>query len=72
MGAPSVANLKSKWLDHLNSVWATEASEGIGTRIGISTLFGRLKANKEIFNAPPQQSLSNQGILNFLKGLHQF
>ena len=58
-------NLNAKWLDHLNSVWATEASEGVATREGVVILFGRLLANKEIFNSPPQQPPGNQGITIF-------
>jgi len=46
-------NLKPKWLDHFNSIWASGASEVVATREGILILFGRLITNKEIYTASP-------------------
>lgn len=43
-------NIKIKWQDHLNSVWASEncREELITTRDGVQTLFDRLTSIKEV------------------------
>ncbi|XP_076011637.1 putative E3 ubiquitin-protein ligase HERC1 isoform X3 [Genypterus blacodes] len=46
--------VKLKWLEHLNSSWITEDSESIATREGVSVLFSKLLANKEVVLLPQQ------------------
>ncbi|XP_061671695.1 probable E3 ubiquitin-protein ligase HERC1 isoform X2 [Syngnathoides biaculeatus] len=46
--------VKLKWLEHLNSSWITEDSESIATREGVSILYAKLLANKEVVVLPQQ------------------
>ncbi|XP_057693770.1 probable E3 ubiquitin-protein ligase HERC1 isoform X5 [Corythoichthys intestinalis] len=46
--------VKLKWLEHLNSSWITEDSESIATREGVSILYSKLLANKEVVLLPQQ------------------
>uniref|UniRef100_A0A667Y6L3 HECT-type E3 ubiquitin transferase n=1 Tax=Myripristis murdjan TaxID=586833 RepID=A0A667Y6L3_9TELE len=46
--------VKLKWLEHLNSSWITEDSESIATREGVSVLYSKLLANKEVVLLPQQ------------------
>ncbi|XP_047218559.1 probable E3 ubiquitin-protein ligase HERC1 isoform X5 [Girardinichthys multiradiatus] len=46
--------VKLKWLEHLNSSWITEDSESIATRDGVSVLYSKLLANKEVVLLPQQ------------------
>ncbi|KAG2470375.1 HERC1 ligase, partial [Polypterus senegalus] len=46
--------VKLKWLEHLNSSWITEDSESIATREGVSVLYAKLIANKEVVLLPQQ------------------
>lgn len=46
--------VKLKWLEHLNSSWITEDSESIATREGVSLLYSKLLANKEVVLLPQQ------------------
>ncbi|XP_015230673.1 PREDICTED: probable E3 ubiquitin-protein ligase HERC1 [Cyprinodon variegatus] len=46
--------VKLKWLEHLNSSWITEDSESIATRDGVSLLYSKLLANKEVVLLPQQ------------------
>ncbi|KAM9317693.1 putative E3 ubiquitin-protein ligase HERC1 [Pholidichthys leucotaenia] len=46
--------VKFKWLEHLNSSWITEDSESIATREGVSVLYSKLLANKEVVLLPQQ------------------
>ncbi|XP_018619035.1 probable E3 ubiquitin-protein ligase HERC1 isoform X2 [Scleropages formosus] len=46
--------VKLKWLEHLNSSWITEDSESIATREGVSVLYSKLVANKEVVLLPQQ------------------
>ncbi|CAL8352432.1 unnamed protein product [Merluccius merluccius] len=46
--------VKLKWLEHLNSSWITEDSESIATREGVTVLYSKLLANKEVVLLPQQ------------------
>ncbi|XP_051919775.1 probable E3 ubiquitin-protein ligase HERC1 isoform X1 [Hippocampus zosterae] len=46
--------VKLKWLEHLNGSWITEDSESIATREGVSLLYSKLLANKEVVLLPQQ------------------
>lgn len=46
--------VKLKWLEHLNSLWIMEDSESIATRDGVSVLYSKLLANKEVVLLPQQ------------------
>ncbi|KAG7482603.1 putative E3 ubiquitin-protein ligase HERC1 isoform X2 [Solea senegalensis] len=46
--------VKLKWLEHLNSSWISEDSESIATREGVSVLYSKLLANKEVVLLPQQ------------------
>lgn len=46
--------VKLKWLEHLNSSWITEDSESVSTREGVSVLYSKLLANKEVVLLPQQ------------------
>ncbi|XP_069046831.1 probable E3 ubiquitin-protein ligase HERC1 isoform X3 [Lepisosteus oculatus] len=46
--------VKLKWLEHLNSSWIMEDSESIATREGVSVLYSKLVANKEVVLLPQQ------------------
>ncbi|XP_053720543.1 probable E3 ubiquitin-protein ligase HERC1 isoform X1 [Synchiropus splendidus] len=46
--------VKVKWLEHLNSSWITEDSESISRREGVSLLYSKLLANKEVVLLPQQ------------------
>ncbi|TRY89487.1 hypothetical protein DNTS_016060 [Danionella cerebrum] len=52
--AAMIPPVKLKWLEHLNSSWITEDSESIATREGVSLLYGKLLANKEVVLLPQQ------------------
>ncbi|KAL1007751.1 hypothetical protein UPYG_G00091160 [Umbra pygmaea] len=49
-----VPPVKLKWLEHLNGSWITEDSESIATREGVSVLYSKLLANKEVVLLPQQ------------------
>ncbi|XP_069694063.1 probable E3 ubiquitin-protein ligase HERC1 isoform X1 [Periplaneta americana] len=57
----SLSNLKLKWQDHLNSVWAGENCDYIATRDGVMLLYDHLVANKEVIIVPAPSSPLNQG-----------
>ena len=61
MSVLSVSNLKLKWQDHLNSVWAAENCDNIATRDGIMLLYDQLVSNKEVIVVPAPNSPLNQG-----------
>ncbi|KAL0271708.1 UNVERIFIED_CONTAM: hypothetical protein PYX00_008714 [Menopon gallinae] len=63
MNVQSSVNVKAKWLDHLNSLWASETSEGIATREGILLYFGRLMTNREVFVSSAEQHLTTDGVI---------
>ncbi|XP_056135403.1 probable E3 ubiquitin-protein ligase HERC1 isoform X2 [Lampris incognitus] len=46
--------VKLKWLEHLNSSWISEDSESIALRDGVSLLYSKLLANKEVVLLPQQ------------------
>nr|XP_057932865.1 probable E3 ubiquitin-protein ligase HERC1 isoform X3 [Doryrhamphus excisus] len=52
--ALTIPPVKLKWLEHLNSSWITEDSESIATREGVSVLYSKLLANKEVVLLPQQ------------------
>lgn len=62
MNVQSSVNIKAKWLDHLNSLWASETCEGIATREGIMLYFGRLITNREVIVSSAEQLLNTDGM----------
>ncbi|XP_068081364.1 probable E3 ubiquitin-protein ligase HERC1 [Anabrus simplex] len=56
-----VSNVKVKWLDHLNSMWAGEPCDSIATRDGVLLLYDRLITGKEVIITPATNSVLNQG-----------
>ncbi|XP_067298543.1 probable E3 ubiquitin-protein ligase HERC1 isoform X4 [Pseudorasbora parva] len=52
--AVMIPPVKLKWLEHLNSSWIAEDSESISTREGVTLLYGKLLANKEVVLLPQQ------------------
>ncbi|KAK7862054.1 hypothetical protein R5R35_011478 [Gryllus longicercus] len=60
MKSVPMSNVKMKWLDHLNSVWAGENCDNVCTRDGVFLLYERLVANKEVVISPSTSSVLNQ------------
>ncbi|XP_063233987.1 probable E3 ubiquitin-protein ligase HERC1 isoform X2 [Bacillus rossius redtenbacheri] len=44
----AACNVKTKWLEHLNCVWAAEGCDSVATREGAGALYERLLASKEV------------------------
>ncbi|KAK7865742.1 hypothetical protein R5R35_005528 [Gryllus longicercus] len=60
MKSVPMSNVKMKWRDHLNSVWAGENCDNVCTRDGVFLLYERLVANKEDMISSTTSSVLNQ------------